>query len=232
MRAQAVVTSPTEGDLRVIFTMDPKIYLPQAVINFFMKRVAGTLIFMLQQQSLNIAADPLRNPIARRIRASSFYLEYLGQRLQDTFAARGWGDLPVSAALGVQAEADGQPLQPVTRRRADKPDRRVVKSPRARREGQAAAALRESVDAVGQGGVLEVGRPSSSAAVRSAALAWGKLAMVALAVMIMMWIMVVSLYTVGLATGAISQPRGNKDALVRICMGIACWELRVEPSLA
>jgi hypothetical protein len=211
-RALATVLTPTSGDLIVMFTLDPKVYVPQAVINFFTKKIAGMLIYLLQQQGLLIASDPARSVVAQRIRASPFYPNYLLPRLTHTFAARGWAGLPVTSAMDVMVEADGKPPQPVPRNRADRPARRA-----GRRAGVGDGPEAKMTTAVGELGDGErhdvataLGGPSRWGGLRLTGLKWGKRSLVVLAHVMVIWGALRLVCMLGRATGAIPQALSNK----------------------
>jgi hypothetical protein len=43
-RAQTVILSPDSSDIRVICTVDPKMYLPQTLLNFCVKKVGSDVM--------------------------------------------------------------------------------------------------------------------------------------------------------------------------------------------
>jgi hypothetical protein len=219
-RAQATILTPTSGDLRVIFTLDPKVQLPQAVINFFIKKVAGMLIYLLREQGLQVASDPARSAVAQRIRASTFYSDYLLPRFQHTFEARGWGGIPATSALDVMVEADGKPPQPVLRQRADRPARRAV-----RRASVGDGPEAGSTPAVGElGGAepqdvpLALAVPCRWGALRSAAASmWGERTMATRLVFLMCVVLGLGYTLKAVMHEVISEPFRDK----LLCLGMA-----------
>jgi hypothetical protein len=194
-------------------------------------QVAGVIVYLLQQQALRINSDPLRSPVAQRIRASAFYPDFLIHRVQDYNASKGWPNAP-TPALNVLVEADGKPPQPVFRRRADLHghghERRGGRRSGGRGLGGGYAdrifAPQGITGRAREGGCLSLEKPSRWEHLRSVALTCGERVRAAVGLVIVTWVMLGLGYTLGLATGVVPKPLRN-EVLLRICMVVAVVQM-------
>lgn len=96
-RAEITILDPTRTEVRTIATIDPRAALPQALLNFILKQIAGLALYMLGVQAKKIPLDPVGHPLAIKIRTSPFYSEYLVPRVFSYYRARGWDPPPIPA---------------------------------------------------------------------------------------------------------------------------------------
>lgn len=108
-QGQVDVLSPTSARTRLVANIDPNLrFVPQPLIDFAMKRMAGVLLQRLQEAAARAAEDPAANPHARRIREdATFYRQWLLPKFREYAGVRGW-DLPPVAALGVGEDELGK----------------------------------------------------------------------------------------------------------------------------
>lgn len=100
------VLGPSSARTCLVVNIDPNLhFLPQSLIDFTMKKMAGVMILKLQQAAKRVVSDPIKNPHARRMREDvSFYRDWLLPRFQRHCDEMGW-DMPPVRALEVSEEA-------------------------------------------------------------------------------------------------------------------------------
>ena len=76
-QAQIDVLSPTCARTRVIANVDPKLFLPQWLINFSMKKIAGIILVYLLRMAKKIEKNPECPHGKRIVEDKSFYLEWV-----------------------------------------------------------------------------------------------------------------------------------------------------------
>lgn len=88
--AQAVITCQ----------IDPKLSLPQFVINFVMQKLAGVLLYILTKQALRISGDSENTLYADKIRSNvAFYVDWLLPKFRNYMTHQGW-EQPIIRCLG------------------------------------------------------------------------------------------------------------------------------------
>ena len=99
------VLGPSSARTCIVVNIDPNLhFLPQSLIDFSLKKMAGVMILKLQQAAKRVVADPIRNPHARRMREDvSFYRDWLLPRFQQHCDELGW-EMPPVTALEVSDE--------------------------------------------------------------------------------------------------------------------------------
>ncbi|KAL7496048.1 hypothetical protein ACHAWT_004346 [Skeletonema menzelii] len=99
------VLGPTAARTCIIVNVDPNLhFLPQSLIDFALKKMAGVMILKLQQAAKRVVADPIKNPHARRMREDvTFYRDWLLPRFQRHCDDLGW-EMPPVKALEVSDE--------------------------------------------------------------------------------------------------------------------------------
>ena len=93
------VTSPTSARTRLVANLDPNMtFLPQPLLEFVMKNLAGVLLARLQTAAKKIPRNPVSNEHARRMRdEEDFYRHWLMKKFQAVCDFNGWEMPPVSA---------------------------------------------------------------------------------------------------------------------------------------
>ena len=93
------VMSPTLVRTRIVANVDPNLaFIPQSLIDFVMRKMCGVVFARLQHAAKKAAADPVRNPHARRMRQNeAFYKEWLMPKFQSYCDHMGWEMPPVAA---------------------------------------------------------------------------------------------------------------------------------------
>lgn len=83
----------------VVGKVDPKVALPQTVVNFVTKQLAGFVLVMVYQQAREIATKD--DSIYRKIilENKAFYVDWVLPRVRALFDHRGW-EQPAIACLG------------------------------------------------------------------------------------------------------------------------------------
>jgi hypothetical protein len=83
----------------MIVHVNPNTVLPQAIINFCMKNLAGVLLYLYQRTAMKIAKDP-NTSHAHRIREDKeFYCEWLLPKIRAYCDLKGWPQ-PIISSLG------------------------------------------------------------------------------------------------------------------------------------
>jgi hypothetical protein len=84
--------------------VDPKLSLPQFVINFVMQKLAGVLLYILTRQALHIAGGTEDTSYEDKIRANvGFYVDWLLPKFRGYMTHRGW-EQPIIRCLGVHGD--------------------------------------------------------------------------------------------------------------------------------
>lgn len=93
------VTSPTSARTRLVANVDPNMaFLPQPLLEFVMKNLAGVLLAKLQTAAKKIPKNPVSNEHARRMRdEEDFYRHWLMKKFQAVCKTKGWEMPPVTA---------------------------------------------------------------------------------------------------------------------------------------
>jgi len=96
-RSIITVLSPSTAKTIIVAHVDPKVALPQSLINFVMRNMAGILLNVFQRQVQYVAAHP-RCLHADKVRENrGFYEEWLLPKVQRYCAAQGWAPPRVSS---------------------------------------------------------------------------------------------------------------------------------------
>ena len=93
------VTSPTSARTRLVANIDPNMtFLPQPLLEFVMKNLAGVLLAKLQTAAKKIPRNPVTNEHARRMRdEEDFYRHWLMKKFLAVCQHNGWEMPHVSA---------------------------------------------------------------------------------------------------------------------------------------
>jgi hypothetical protein len=98
--AQIHVESPTAAITTMVANIDLNmLILPQALIDFVMKRICGAVLYKMKSSALKIGKEPITNPHAIKIREEKdFYKNFLLPKVEGICKRRGW-QMPSIAAL-------------------------------------------------------------------------------------------------------------------------------------
>jgi len=99
------VTSPTSAKTKVVANVNPNIsFLPQSLLDFLMKQLAGVILAKLQGASMKASKHPVKNAHARKIREeAAFYREWILPKFEHICTMNGW-EIPRITALEVSDE--------------------------------------------------------------------------------------------------------------------------------
>eukprot|EP00978_Attheya_sp_CCMP212_P038000 scaffold184061_cov48-Attheya_sp.AAC.2 len=99
------VLSPDSARTKIVVNIDPNLkFLPQALLDFAMKKLCGSLLARLQSAAQNVLNDPIHNPHAKRMREDvAFYRDWLYPKFENYCKAHEW-EMPEIAALAVSVE--------------------------------------------------------------------------------------------------------------------------------
>eukprot|EP00815_Leptocylindrus_aporus_P009689 CAMPEP_0116058028 /NCGR_PEP_ID=MMETSP0322-20121206/4962_1 /TAXON_ID=163516 /ORGANISM="Leptocylindrus danicus var. apora, Strain B651" /LENGTH=353 /DNA_ID=CAMNT_0003542151 /DNA_START=65 /DNA_END=1123 /DNA_ORIENTATION=+ len=89
-QAQIDVLSPTCARTRVIANVDPKLFLPQWLINFSMKKIAGIMLVYLLRMAKKIEKNPECPHGKRIVEDKSFYLEWVWPKFEEYCEELDW----------------------------------------------------------------------------------------------------------------------------------------------
>jgi len=91
-QAMIRVDSPTSATTRIVTNIDPHLsFLPQSLLDFIMKHLAGAMLAKLQAAAKKVCRHPQSNPHARRMRANrEFYKDWLMAKFEAICDERGW----------------------------------------------------------------------------------------------------------------------------------------------
>lgn len=97
--ALITVTSPTSANTRIVANIDPNLsLLPQSLLDFIMKHLAGVMLGKLQGAARKAVKNPQRNEHAQRMRQEEeFYRKWLMAKFQAFCEEKGWEMPHVSA---------------------------------------------------------------------------------------------------------------------------------------
>ncbi|GMH56731.1 hypothetical protein TrRE_jg11493, partial [Triparma retinervis] len=91
------ITSPTSATTKLIANIDPRLSLPQKLIDFAMKKMCGVLLLCLQKMAKKVVKNP-SSQHAQKIREDTeFYEGYLLPKFQAYCDIKGWTMPPVSS---------------------------------------------------------------------------------------------------------------------------------------
>ena len=94
------VTEPTKAKMTIIAKVNLNCPLPNTIVNFVVRHLAGMILLQLQDQTKKIVADPL-GKFGQRIRDDKeFYTDWLLKKLEKFCRFKNW-DVPEIACLSV-----------------------------------------------------------------------------------------------------------------------------------
>lgn len=103
--------SPTVGKTIVIVEIEPNIHLPQVLLNFVIRNLAGMFLYLVQRQAIKTSQDA-NCPHNQRIRENkAFYQDWLLPKLQKYCESQHWEMLTVKAfetIISPETEIDEQ----------------------------------------------------------------------------------------------------------------------------
>mmetsp|Transcript_9975 Transcript_9975/g.15056 ORF Transcript_9975/g.15056 Transcript_9975/m.15056 type:complete len:432 (+) Transcript_9975:90-1385(+) len=92
--------SPSSAEFVCTMKVDPKFRVPQTIINWFIKQLAGVAFHLIRKQARIIANNPDHPLYSERLSDNSeFYLNFLLPEFRAFVQSKGW-DQPVVACLG------------------------------------------------------------------------------------------------------------------------------------
>lgn len=102
------VTSPTSANTCIVANVDPNLsFLPQGLLDFIMKHLAGVLLAKLQAAAKKIPKNPGTNEHAKRMRQEkAFYKDWLMAKFENMCRQKGW-EMP---QVTVFDHIDSEPL--------------------------------------------------------------------------------------------------------------------------
>lgn len=100
LAAKIHLESPTSATTNIVTNIDLNLhFLPQALIDFVMKRMCGTILYKMQGAAANISKDPITNLHAMKIREEKdFYKTFLLPKFEGVCKTRNW-EMPSIAAF-------------------------------------------------------------------------------------------------------------------------------------
>jgi hypothetical protein len=98
--AKIKILGPDHCHTYILANLDPNLaFIPQALLEYVMKKLCGFLLNKLQTAAKKITKDPVRNVHAQRIRdESAFYRDWLLPKFESVAADKGW-DMPTISAF-------------------------------------------------------------------------------------------------------------------------------------
>ena len=86
------ITSPTSAHTRIVANVDPNLsFLPQSLLEFVMKHMAGVLLAKLQGAAKKVTKHPVNNEHAKRMRAEkAFYQDWLMTKFKALCVQKQW----------------------------------------------------------------------------------------------------------------------------------------------
>lgn len=96
-QAKVDVLSPTSARTRLVANIDPKLALPQWLIDFSMKKIAGLVLVCLQSQAKKVMNNPDRKHGKRIQEDSAFYRDWLLPKFDQYCRDLGWEMPDISA---------------------------------------------------------------------------------------------------------------------------------------
>ena len=96
------VTSPTSARTRLVANIDPNLsFMPQSLLEFIMKHVAGMVLAKLQAAAKRIPKNPVTNAHAVKMREErQFYQGWLMKKFQHICDSNGW-EMPAVGAFNL-----------------------------------------------------------------------------------------------------------------------------------
>jgi hypothetical protein len=96
--AKIHVTSPTSASTRIVANINPNLALPQSLLEFIMKHLAGVVLAKLQVAAKKVAKNPVTNVHAIKMREEKeFYKDWLIVKFQHMCDQNNWEMPKVSA---------------------------------------------------------------------------------------------------------------------------------------
>lgn len=93
------VTSPTTAKITMVTRIDPKVALPQTLLNFVIKKVAGILLVLFQRQAASVASNPHCKHALQIREDRAFYESWLLPKIRHYCDSRGWSWPDVSSLV-------------------------------------------------------------------------------------------------------------------------------------
>ncbi|CAN0045210.1 unnamed protein product [Scytosiphon promiscuus] len=103
-KAKIEVLSPTSARTSVVANIDPKAPVPQAVVNFVVRKVAGMFLYYLKQTAECIGTDESNCHRQRILSDEAFYKSWLFPRFERFYRQQGWSVESTTAADGTSNE--------------------------------------------------------------------------------------------------------------------------------
>lgn len=99
-QAMIEVLSPTSAKTLIVANIDPNLsFMPQSLLDFIMKHLAGVILSKMQTAAKKVVKNPAKNEHAKKMREEEeFYKKWLMAKFQDICDARGW-EMPEVAAF-------------------------------------------------------------------------------------------------------------------------------------
>ncbi|CAM9200624.1 unnamed protein product [Ectocarpus fasciculatus] len=89
-RAKIEVLSPTSARTSIVANVDPKAPVPQSVVNFVVRKMAGMFLYCLKQTAKCIRTDEGNCHRRRIVEDKGFYKEWLFPRFERFYRRQGW----------------------------------------------------------------------------------------------------------------------------------------------
>jgi hypothetical protein len=166
------ITSPTSARTRLIANIDPKLALPQKLMDFCMKKMAGVLLLCLQKMAKKVVSDPKCEHAQKMRDDPAFYREYLLPKFQLYADKKGWtmpavGALAYEDAMNAAAATNGngaaakphQRSNNIIGRAAHKVTKRLAQRKESKLEKERVGLLREAEERMAAGGKLQILSP-------------------------------------------------------------------------
>jgi hypothetical protein len=97
---QFKMVSPSRTETTMVVAVEPRLALPQALLNFVLKKMAGVILWLLRRAALRVATDPKAKHVQRIREDDAFYADWLVPKFQRLSEAKGWGALAGLPSLG------------------------------------------------------------------------------------------------------------------------------------
>ena len=157
------ILSPTSAKTILIANVDPKIALPQKLLDFCMKKMAGVLLLYLQKMAKKVVSDPTCEHARKMREDPEFYKDYLLPKFEEYAKKRGWTLPPVAAlayndpsSLASLSDSDdtastrSSGSKNILGRAAHKVTKRLAQRRESKKERERIILLREAEDRVGK----------------------------------------------------------------------------------
>ena len=112
IRAVFKILTPDSAKATLIYTVDPRANIPQFVLNFAIKNLAGMLLYLLQTQADKIRTDMECRHAVRMRENSAFYHDWLLPKFRDYCALRQWPQPTIAALKEAGLAPDSWELPP------------------------------------------------------------------------------------------------------------------------